>query len=238
MTLNPHAPLFKPKNCSQILAMYRPESLIEMVASTSQDVADPIVPAKCPKTSSDPNSPTVLEQLHLLTTRVDQLRLTSEQALDQTKPLFQTFPLSNIKQFQYRHAVQQQVAEFFVDLNTEKKERLKLCTTIPQLEGELVQLRQQIDEPSPSSLPVPFTVDQPCSAAFQDTCALVHAQTSKPSMTISLKRTSSTTSKPRLPDHQRGSPTQSTSGTLSSDFWNPESNNWKKKLQRQRTVGK
>ena len=75
-----------------------------MDASTSQGVADPIVPAKCPKTSSDSNSPTVSDELHLLTTQVDQLRKTSEQALEQTKPLIQTFPLANIKQFQYLHA--------------------------------------------------------------------------------------------------------------------------------------
>ena len=78
-----------------------------MDPSTSQVVADPIVPAKCPKTSPDPNSPTVSQQLHLLTTRIYQLRLTSEQALKQTKPLIQTFPLANIKQFQYLHEVQQ-----------------------------------------------------------------------------------------------------------------------------------
>ena len=62
-----------------------------MDAFTSQDVADPFVPAKCPKTSSDSNSPTVSEQLHWLTTQVDQLRITSEQAPEQTKPLIQTF---------------------------------------------------------------------------------------------------------------------------------------------------
>ena len=58
-----------------------------MDASTSQDVADAIVPAKCPKTSSDSKSPIISEQLHLLTTQFDQLRITSDQALEQTKPL-------------------------------------------------------------------------------------------------------------------------------------------------------
>ena len=91
-----------------------------MDASTSQNITAPIVPANCPKTSSDSNSPTVSEQLHLLTTRVDQLSLTSEQALEQTKPLIQIFPLANIKQFQYLFAVQHQVAQFIVDLNNEK----------------------------------------------------------------------------------------------------------------------
>ena len=71
-----------------------------MDASNSQDVADPIVPAKCPITSSDSNSSTVSEQLHLLTIQGDQLRITSEQALEQTKPVIQTFPLVIIKQFQ------------------------------------------------------------------------------------------------------------------------------------------
>ena len=88
-----------------------------MDASISQNVVDPIVPAKCPKTFSHSNSPTVSEQLHLLTIRVDQFRITSEQALEQTKPLIQTIPLANIKQFQYLQAVQHQVAQLFVDLN-------------------------------------------------------------------------------------------------------------------------
>ena len=174
MTLNPHAPIFKPKTRSRLFAIYRPVLLIEMDASTSQDVANPIVPTKCPKPSSDSNSPTVSEQLHLLTVRVDQLRLTSKQALEQTNPLIQAFPLANIKQFQNLHAVQQQEAQFFVDLNTEKSGRLKLYTTIRRLEDELTQLRRQVNEPSPSSLPIPFTVDPPCSA-FQDSCALNNA---------------------------------------------------------------
>ena len=75
MTLTPQAPIFRPTNCSRIFTIDRPELLIEMDASTSQDVADPIVPSECPKTSSEPKSPTVSEQLHLMTTRVDQLRL-------------------------------------------------------------------------------------------------------------------------------------------------------------------
>ena len=62
-----------------------------MDASTSQDVFDLIIPAKCPKTFSGSNSSTVSEQLHLLTTQVDQFRVTSEQTLEQTKPLIQTF---------------------------------------------------------------------------------------------------------------------------------------------------
>ena len=164
-----------------------------MDASTSQDIIDLTIPAKSPKTSLDSNSP-VSEQLHLLTTQVNQLRINSEQALEQTKPLIQTFPLANVKQFRYLHAVQQQVAQFFVDLNTEKIERLKLRTTICQLENELTQLRRQVNEPSHSSLPVPFTVDPPSSAAFQDSNVLGNIQISKPRVTITLERTSSTTS--------------------------------------------
>ena len=178
-----------------------------MDASTSQNVADPIVPAKCPKAFSDSKSLTVSEQLHFLTTQVHQLRKTSEQALEQTKPLIQTFPLANIKQFQYLHAVQQQVAQFFVDLNTEKSERLKLCTTFHQLEDEIIQLRRQVNEPSLSSLPVPLTVDPSCSAASQDTCAFGNAQLSKPSFTITLKRASSTTNKSRPPHEPSRLPT-------------------------------
>ena len=91
-----------------------------MDASTSQHIIYQTIPAKSPKTSLDSNSPTVSEQLHLLTTQVNQLRINSEQALEQTKPLVQTFPLANVKQFLFLHAVQQQIAQFFVDLNTEK----------------------------------------------------------------------------------------------------------------------
>ena len=105
-----------------------------MDASTLQDIIDLTNPTNCPKTSPDSNSPTVSEQLHLLTSQVNQLKINSEQALEQTKPLIQTFPLANIKQFQYLHALQQQVAQLFVDINTEKSERLKLRSTICQLE--------------------------------------------------------------------------------------------------------
>ena len=67
-----------------------------MDASTSQNIIDLTIPAKSPKTSSDYNNPTVSEQRHLLTTQVNQLRKNSEQTLEQTKPLIQTFPLANI----------------------------------------------------------------------------------------------------------------------------------------------
>ena len=137
MTLNSHAPVFKPTTYSRFFTIYRPDLLTKMEASTSQDVIDLTIPTKCPKTSPDSNSPTVSEQLHLLTSQVNQLRIDSQQALDQTKPFIQTFPSANIKQFQYLHAVQQQVAQSFVDLNTEMNERLKLCTTICRLEDEL-----------------------------------------------------------------------------------------------------
>ena len=43
-------------------------------------------------------------------------------------------------------------------------------------------------------------MDPPCSAAFQGTCSLGNAQISKPSITITLERASSTTTKSRLPD--------------------------------------
>ena len=203
MTLNPHAPIFKPTSCSRLFTIYRPELLTRMEASTSQDIIDLTVPTKCPKTSPDSDSPTVSEQLHLLTSQVNQLRIDSQhsqQALEQTKPLIQTFPLANIKQFQYLHAVQQQVAQFFVDLNTEKDERLRLCTTIRHLEEELTQLRRQVNEPSTSSLPTPFTVDPPSSAAFQDSTTLGSIQILKPRVTITLKRPSNHTSRSQPPE--------------------------------------
>ena len=71
-----------------------------------------------------------------------------------------------------------------MDLNTEKSERLKLRTTIRQLEDELTQLRRQVNEPSSSSLPVPFTVNPPNSADFQDSSALDNIQISRLSVTI------------------------------------------------------
>ena len=70
MILNPHAPIFKPTNGSRLFTIYRLELLIEMHASTFQDVAHPIAPAKCSKTSSDSNSAIVSEQHHLVTTRL------------------------------------------------------------------------------------------------------------------------------------------------------------------------
>ena len=194
MTLNPHAPIFKPITCSRLFTIYRPELLTEIEASTSQIILDLTIPTKCPKTSPDSDSPTVSEQLHLLTSQVNQLRIDSQQALDQTKPLIQTFPLANIKQFQYLHAVQQQVAQFFVDLNTEKNERLKLHTTMRRLENELTQLRRPVNEPSSSSHPIAFTIDPPSSAAFEDSSTLGSIEIMKPRVTITLKRPSSTQS--------------------------------------------
>ena len=70
-----------------------------MDASTSQDITDPTIPTKCPKFFPDSKSPRVSEQLKLLTTQVNQLKINSEQALEHTKPLIQTFPSANIKQF-------------------------------------------------------------------------------------------------------------------------------------------
>ena len=194
MTLNPHAPIFKPTTCSRLFTIYRPELLTEMDASTSQDIIDLTIPTKYPKTSPDSNSPIVSEQLHLLTSQVNQLKIKSEQTLEQTKPLIQTFPLANIKQFQYLHAVQQ-MAQFFVDHNTEKNERLKLCTTICRLEDELTQLRRQVHEPPSSSLPASSTVDPPSAVACQDSSTLGSIQVLKPRVTITLKRTSSTPSR-------------------------------------------
>ena len=218
MTLNPHAPIFKPTTRSRLFTIYRPELLTEMDASTSQDIIDLTIPNKCPKTSPDSNSPTVSEQLHLLTGQVNQLRIDSQQALEQTKPLIQTFPLANIKQFQYLHAVQQQVAQFFVDLNTEKNERLKLSTTICRLEDELTQLRRQVHEPSSSSLPVPFTIDPPSSAAFQDSGILGSIQILKPRVTITLKRPSSTPSRSKPTEPPRASLSHQTTTGPSLDL--------------------
>ena len=80
-----------------------------------------------------------------------------------------------------------------MDLNTEKSERLKLRTTLCQLEDELTQFRRQVNEPSSSSLPVLFTVNPPSAAAFQESNALGNIQISRPRVTITSKRTSSTT---------------------------------------------
>ena len=213
MKLNRHAPIFKPTNRSRLFTIYRPELLTEKDASTLQNIIDLTIPTKSPKTSPDSNSPTVSEQLHLLSTELNQLRINSEQALERTKPLNQTFLLAKIKQFRYLQAVQHQVAQFFVDLNTEKSERLKLRTTIRQLEDELTQLRRQVSEPSSSSLPVPFTVNPPSSAAFQDCSALNNIHISRPRVTITSKRTSSTTSRSRLTESLQAHPsTQTTSG--------------------------
>ena len=218
MTLNPHAPIFKPTTCSRLFTIYRPELLTEMEASTSQDIIDLTIPTKWPKTPPDSDSPTVSEQLHLLTSQVNQLRINSHQALEQTKPLIQTFPLANIKQFQYLHAVQQQVAQFFVNLNTEKNERLKLCTTVCRLEDELAQLRRQLHEPSSSSLPASFTVDPPSSAAFQDSSTLGSIQILKPRVTITLKRPSSTKSQSQPTEPLRVSLSNQTTSVPSLDL--------------------
>ena len=105
-----------------------------------------------------------------------------------------------------------------MDLNTEKSQRLKLRTTIRQLEDELTQLRRQVNEPSSSSLPFPCTIDPPSSAAFQDSNVLGNIQISKPRVTITLKRTSSTTSRSQLTEPLRTSPSTQTTPGPSSDL--------------------
>ena len=107
-----------------------------------------------------------------------------------------------------------------MDLNAKKSERLEQCTTVRQLEDELTQLRRQVNEPSSSSLPVPFTVDPPSSTAFQDSGALGSIQILKPRVTITLRRTSSTTSRSQLTE-PRGAPlSNQTTSASSSDLEN------------------
>ena len=105
-------------------------------------------------------------------------------------------------------------------LNSEKSERLKLHATICQLEEELTQLRRQVNELS-SSLPVPFPVDPPSSAAFQDSSALGNIQISRPRVTVTLKRNSSTTSRSQLTDAPRAPPSTQTLSGPPSDSETP-----------------
>ena len=131
--------------------------------------------------------------------------------------------------------------EIFKDAFSQVRVQSKLFTTVPQLEDELTQLCRPVNESSPSSLPVPFTVDPPCSTVFPDNCALNNAQISKPSITFTRKTASITTSKSWLPDQPRGAPAKNPNpGPPSSDLGTqePESNNWKKKLLMQGTVAK
>ena len=119
-----------------------------------------------------------------------------------------------MKQFQFLHAVQHQVTQLFVDLKIERRERLILQVTILQLESELAQLRRQVNEPSPSSLPLLFTVNPPCSTVPQNKLALKHAPLPKPMSEITLMGSSSTTSTAQLPDQsQAPPPTQPAAGT-------------------------
>ena len=97
------------------------------------------------------------------------------------------------------------MAQFFVDLNIETNERPKLSATTRQLEDELAQLRRQVNEPSPHSLPVPFTFDLPCLTVFQAKCVLNHARITKLTLTITLKGAPITSFNPRLPVHSRAS---------------------------------
>ena len=105
-----------------------------------------------------------------------------------------------------------------MDVNTEKSERIKLRTILCQLEDELTQLRRQVNEPSFSSLPVPFTVKPPRSAAFQDHSTLGNIQTSRPRVTNTLERTSSTTSRSQLTESPQAPPSTQTASGPSSDL--------------------
>ena len=81
-------------------------------------------------------------------------------------------------------------------------------------------MRRQVNEPSSYSLPVPFTVDPPSSAAFQDAGALSSIQILKPRVTITLKGTSSTTSRSQLTEPRRAPPSNQTTSGPSSDLEN------------------
>ena len=105
-----------------------------------------------------------------------------------------------------------------MDLNTEKSERLRVCTTIRHLGEELTLLRRQINEPSTSSIPVPFTVDPPSSAAFQDSGTLCSIQILKPRVSVTLKRPSSTTSRSQPTEPPRDSPSNQTTSGSSLDI--------------------
>ena len=100
-----------------------------------------------------------------------------------------------------------------MDPNFEKIERLKLCSTICRLEDELTQLHRQVNEPSTPSLPVPFTVDPPSSAAFQEFNVLGSIHILKPRVTNTLKRPSSTQSRSQPTEPPRAfQSSQTTSG--------------------------
>ena len=105
-----------------------------------------------------------------------------------------------------------------MDLNTEKSERFKLRTTICQLEDEPTQLRRQLNEPSFSFLPVPFTVNPQSSVAFQDHSALGIIRITRPRVTITLKNTSNSTSQSRLVELPRAPPSTQTISGPSSDL--------------------
>ena len=79
-------------------------------------------------------------------------------------------------------------------------------------------MRRQINESSPSSVPAPFTVDPPSSAAFQDPSNLGNIQTSRPKVTNTLKRTSNTTSRSQLTEPPRAPPSTQTTSGPSSDL--------------------
>ena len=81
-------------------------------------------------------------------------------------------------------------------------------------------MRRQVNEPSSSSLPVPFKVGPPSSAASQDSSVLGNIQISKPRVTTTLERTSSTTCRSQLTEPRRAPPSNQTTSGPSSDLEN------------------
>ena len=79
-------------------------------------------------------------------------------------------------------------------------------------------MRRQVNEPSPSSLPIPFTVDPPSSAAFQDSSTLGSIEILKPRVTITLKRPSSTPSRSQATEPPRASLSNQTTSGRSLDL--------------------
>ena len=78
------------------------------------------------------------------------------------RPLIRAFPLAQLKLYQYLHGTQLVVVNLFRDLQHERSERLKLSSTIIDLEVRINELEQQRERRNPSKPPpVPFSVEAP-----------------------------------------------------------------------------
>ena len=157
MTLIPFAPTFRPQQRPISYSFSRPQPFVAMNSSEPSD--SPATVAKA--STANPRSPPIDEQIHSLSTQLNQLQTYSESFIQQTTPLLQKFPLAHLKQVQYLQSVQLTVAQLHQDLESKKLERQALQLLVLQLQKDLMFTQYILMNQKTGTPPKPFSIDPP-----------------------------------------------------------------------------